>query len=108
VSKLLRGGKPTEALALLSEDPRLAWVKDSQSGGYPAHIAAHKVCWAATSKYGHIAIHQTLRELPAGTSEQQQRSVQQCAWLTGWLVHMSSRRTPLVGVVLKLCRDTRA
>lgn len=43
VNELLRGGSPTEALELLSVDPKLAWVKDSQTGGYPVHIAAWKV-----------------------------------------------------------------
>ncbi|EFN54330.1 hypothetical protein CHLNCDRAFT_135566 [Chlorella variabilis] len=42
VNELLRGGSPTEALELLSVDPKLAWVKDSQTGGYPVHIAAWK------------------------------------------------------------------
>lgn len=43
VNSLLRNGKPSEALSLLAEDPRLAWVKDGESGGYPIHIAAWKV-----------------------------------------------------------------
>ena len=42
VCDLLRGGRPSEALALLAEDPRLAWVKDTRSGGYPIHLAAWK------------------------------------------------------------------
>lgn len=39
----MKGGQPSEALSLLSEDPKLAWVKDSQTGGYPIHQAAWKV-----------------------------------------------------------------
>ena len=41
--QLLKGGQPSEALSLLAEDNKLAWVKDSQTGGYPVHLAAWKV-----------------------------------------------------------------
>lgn len=33
VNALLKAGKPSEALELLAEDPKLAWVKDAESGG---------------------------------------------------------------------------
>lgn len=41
--RLLKGGQPSEALSLLSEEPRLAWLKDTETGGYPIHLAAWKV-----------------------------------------------------------------
>lgn len=40
---MLKAGQPSEALSLLSEDPKLAWIKDPESGGYAIHIAAWKV-----------------------------------------------------------------
>jgi hypothetical protein len=43
VFRLLKGGQPSEALSLLVEDNKLAWVKDSETGGYPVHLAAWKV-----------------------------------------------------------------
>ena len=33
MNALLKAGKPSEALELLAEDPKLAWVKDAESGG---------------------------------------------------------------------------
>ncbi|PRW59890.1 DNA-binding SMUBP-2 [Chlorella sorokiniana] len=40
VNALLKAGQPSQALELLADDPKLAWVKDAESGGYPLHIAA--------------------------------------------------------------------
>ncbi|KAI7841910.1 hypothetical protein COHA_004438 [Chlorella ohadii] len=33
VNTLLKAGQPSEALELLADDPKLAWVKDAESGG---------------------------------------------------------------------------
>ncbi|KAL4458557.1 hypothetical protein ABPG75_013422 [Micractinium tetrahymenae] len=42
VHRLLKSGRPSEALSLLSEEPKLAWVMDTETGGYPVHQAAWK------------------------------------------------------------------
>ena len=51
--QMLREGRPNEALALLADDAKLAWVKDSHSGGYPVHLAAFKVSSAALQGLRH-------------------------------------------------------
>eukprot|EP00887_Chlorella_sp_A99_P006380 scaffold3.g6380.t1 len=37
---VLHQGQEEDALALLQFDPKLAWHKDPETGGYPAHVAA--------------------------------------------------------------------
>ena len=108
VCRLLREGDPSGALELLLDDPKLAFVRDEHSGGFPAHVAAFKVRALAASAHActphprRACALACARPLPPPSPRQGYEGASQyLASLAGVLEQRDGRRETPLGVALR-------